>query len=1288
MDVGGTFTDVVLLDAASGRVVVDKTLTTPGALLDGVRTGVQSLLSTAGVDPGEVTAPIVHATTIVTNSLIENKTGRAGLVTTAGFADTLLIRDEHRYDMYDLQIEFAPPPIGPELTFEIAERTSADGRVLNSPSRKEVAEVAVRMADAGVESVAVCLLNSYVNPANERVVAEMLEGDLGVPVCCSAEVSPQIREYPRMVTAACNAATMPVIGPYLDELQQWLASAGFAGGVLMMLSNGGVVSAAEAARNPIRLVESGPAAGALAGTWLARRFGESRLLCFDMGGTTAKACLIDSGEPTLTNTFEVARVYRFKKGSGMPVSVPSVDLVEIGAGGGSVARLDQFGLLKVGPESAGADPGPASYSLGGTDAAVTDADVVLGLLDPDAFLGGDMPLDASLAQSAVAAVASGLGLPVADTAAGIHEVVNQNMADAARMHGVEQGIDLRGVPLLAFGGAGPVHACGVAELLEADRVIFPVNAGVLSAFGTLVSPVRIDLARSMPRRLGEVDASERDGLLDELRLEGRRVLSSAGVPGGDVRFRYGIDARYEGQGNEVTVWVGEGESWPAGDEQVREAFEVEYRNIYGLTIPDVAVEVVTWRMSAYAPPPRLAEPGEPGHAHGDGRDLLDGDGGGPGAPTPGATRLVTFESGSPLVEVPVFRRDRLTSGDTISGPAIVEERETTNVIRPGWNMTVAPDASLVATRAAAGGARVRAGAARRAQRDASATNGEGRVSFDPVELEILWQSLISTVNEQARALQRAAFSPIVREAGDLANAVFDRRGRMVAQAVTGTPGHINSLAMGAANMLEEFPVDSLAPGDVLITNDPYKTAGQLLDVTVLVPAWRVPASGGAPRLIALFGSTIHHTDVGGYGIGAGGRDCFEEGLWIPICKLMNGAARSPGSGSGLGSGNHSGGGPVSSIGERNGDVWRFILSNVRQPDHMAGDLHAQMASGEVGAQRLAALCDAHGLDDIEDLADEIIERSEAATRANIAELSPGRYQGDAVLDLVDGSKVDIVCALDVDPAQGEITVDYQGSSPASPWGINVVRNYTHAYTTFTVRSVLNPDIPNNHGSLAPIKLIAPEGSIVCAVPPQPGTARHVVGMFLPNALLKALAQVKPAESMAEGAGAVWTMQVNGHHDDGRPFITAMFTYAGGVGARAAKPGLNACSYPTGVSAVPIEVVEASAPVRFRRKALRPGSGGAGAQSGGLGQTIEFEVDTTRGWQLNAVTSRLTDPPQGLLGGEPGAAGRFLVNGEPVTSQARLSLQPNDVVLLELPGGGGYGPPNGADKPAQVSEPAR
>ena len=682
VDIGGTFTDVVLIDAATGRVIVDKTLTTPSAPLDGVRAGVRQLLVKAGVHPAEITAPIVHATTLITNALIEGKIGRAGVVTTLGFGDTMLIRDEHRYDMYDLQIEFPSPPVPRERVVEIAERVNPAGDVIETPTAADLDAIATALQQADVEAVGVCLINAYANPANERMIAEHLRRELGVPVCISAEISPQIREYPRMITTACNAATMPVIGPYLDELQKWLAAEGFGGSVLMMLSNGGVVSADDAARAPIRLVESGPAAGALAGSWFARRLGEERLLCFDMGGTTAKSCLIVGGEPEITNTFEVARIYRFKKGSGFPVSVPSVDLVEIGAGGGSLARIDELGLLKVGPESSGADPGPACYGRGGTRAAVTDADLALGMLDAGYFLGGDMELDLAANAAALQTIANGLGLPASDTAAGIHELVNQNMAAAARMHAVEQGEDLRGVTILAFGGAGPIHACGVAELLDSPRVIFPVNASVLSAFGTLVSPVRIDLARSMVRSLSEISHDERDHLLDDLREEGRRVLAAAGVPGDRIRFRYGLDARYLGQGNELTIWVGDGLQWPVTDDEIVDRFESDYRRIYGLTIPDVAVEAVTWRLSAYANADTVEPVATLRLDHG----------------KPHTFRAVRFDRMAADIDTPVFRRTDLGRGQRLTGPAIVEERETTTVIRPNWVVEVADDGSMIAER--------------------------------------------------------------------------------------------------------------------------------------------------------------------------------------------------------------------------------------------------------------------------------------------------------------------------------------------------------------------------------------------------------------------------------------------------------------------------------------------------------------------------------------------------------------------------------------------------------------
>jgi len=682
VDIGGTFTDVVLLEGTSGRVVADKTLSTPSQPLEGVKRGVIGAMAHAGITPPEVRAPVVHATTLVTNALIEGKTARAALVTNAGFADVLLIRNEHRYDMYDLQIEFPAPPIPRALTFEVHERTTAEGIVLTPPDPDEVRALARSLDGLGIEAVAVSLLHSYANPSSERLVASILAEHSDVPVCTSSEVAPQIREYPRTVTTACNAATMPVIGPYLSEFSSWLQQQGFGGGLLIMLSNGGVVSAEVAARNPIRMVESGPAAGALAGAWYAKRLGLERLLCFDMGGTTAKSCLIERWEPELSTDFEVARVYRFKKGSGFPVTIPSIDLVEIGAGGGSIARVDDLRLLKVGPESAGAEPGPACYGRGGTLPTVTDADVLLGNLDPAFFLGGDMALDAEASLRAVTKLAGDLGAAPMDTAGGVQEVVNQNMAAAARMHAIERGADLRGTPLIAFGGAGPVHACGVAELLDAPSVVFPANASVLSAFGTLVTPVRIDLARSLVRRLDAVSAGEREALLDEMRGEARAVLSSAGVPPEKVSFRYAIDARYHGQGNEITIVVGEGDTWPVADQDVRMHFAERYEAVYGMTIPGVPVEIVTWRVSAYAPAPDVALAGTAGV----------------GAAAPKGSRKVRFQRGREPVDTPVFDRLALAVGTVVDGPALLEERETTSVLPPGWTAVVDGDGSVVARR--------------------------------------------------------------------------------------------------------------------------------------------------------------------------------------------------------------------------------------------------------------------------------------------------------------------------------------------------------------------------------------------------------------------------------------------------------------------------------------------------------------------------------------------------------------------------------------------------------------
>ena len=513
--------------------------------------------------------------------------------------------------------------------------------------------------------------------------------------------------------------------------------------------------------------------------------------------------------------------------------------------------------------------------------------------------------------------------------------------------------------------------------------------------------------------------------------------------------------------------------------------------------------------------------------------------------------------------------------------------------------------------------------------------------MDGIELEILWSNLVSAASEQARALQRIAFSPVVREAGALACALLDREGRMIAQAVTGTPGHINTLAAAGAHFVEKFPTDSLTEGDILITNDPWLSAGHFFDITIITPVFR------KGRVIAYFGSTIHHTDIGGYGVGAGARDVHEEGLWIPRAKLYE-------------------------AGKPNEVLFDIIRHNVRTKDEVMGDIAAQVSSGRVGAERLQLLCDRHDLDDIDELSAEIIKRSEAATRESIRKLKGGTYHGESRFDIPGGAEILLKCAMTIDADAGAVHIDFAGSSGASPHGVNVVLNYTHAYATFALRSTLDPDLPNNYGSLTPITVSAPEGCIVNAKYPSPVAARHVVGMYVPMPILKALRQVAPDDVLAEGAGAVWTFQVQGKNDAGEPFTSAMFNYSGGMGARRTKPGLGATCYPTGVAAVPIEVLEAAMPIQFTQKELIDGSGGKGKARGGDGQVIAFHLRTQDEWLLNAVPSRLKIGAEGFDGAEDGEAGHFLINGKDAAQANKMVMKPGDRVILKTPGGGGYG----------------
>ena len=680
IDIGGTFTDAVLL-ADDGRSFVDKTLSTHSDLLDGLFRAVELVLGHADVSPADVNDVVVHATTVVTNALIERKGPPVALILTEGFSDILYIRDEHRYDMYDPQIEFAEPLIPRERTFTVDERVYADGTVEKPADDNEIAKIVEACRSAGAVSVAVCLLNAYRNGDNEekiRRVFSELAPDMDISL--SSEIAPQMREYLRASTVAINAYTMPITRPYLTAFIDALEARGFSQQPLIMLSNGGVIGAERAGRSPVRMIESGPAAGALVACYFSRQFGIPDLISFDMGGTTAKACMIQNHEPLVTGTFEVDRRYRFKPGSGMPITVPSIDMIEIGAGGGSIAWVDALGLLNTGPESAGSDPGPVCYGRGGTDPCVTDADVVLGIIDPDRFLGGDMKLDAQGAADALDALGSKLGLSREKAAWGVFEVVCEQMAAATRTHATDRAIDYRGLPILAFGGAGPVHACMVAELVDSPQVIFPPLASVLSAFGTLVTPAQIDLVRSNVVLLDAIDWASVTGTIDDMVADGTQALTEAGLSSDDVGFRFGVDVRYLGQQSELRIDLQFDPRANNDPAQIRALFEDEYVAQYGLKLDDMAIEIVNWRLAAVGPTPERGASAT---------GLSD-------AVQPPSTRTV-YLRGEP-VDMPVYHRTGLEPGKIIEGPVIVEERETTIFVLPGWTLESHDNGSLFANR--------------------------------------------------------------------------------------------------------------------------------------------------------------------------------------------------------------------------------------------------------------------------------------------------------------------------------------------------------------------------------------------------------------------------------------------------------------------------------------------------------------------------------------------------------------------------------------------------------------
>jgi N-methylhydantoinase A len=673
IDVGGTFTDVVLIDDSDGTVYFGKVLSTSRDPSIGSLEGARQLLTAHSVSPERVNE-VVHATTVATNAVLERKGARTGLITTRGFRDTLEIRRESRYDIYDLDLTLPEPLVDRAHRAEVVERIDGQGQLLQALDEQSALEALGRLAEAGIESVAICLLHSYVNPIHEaRLAALAREHFPLLEVSVSSEVSPEVREFERTSTAVVDAYVKPLVRRYIERLEDGLRRVGVERPLSLMLSHGGIGSAREVStRFPVRMIESGPAAGAIAAAFFSAHALQGQdTIAFDMGGTTAKMSLVRGGVPSVTHEYEVAHVQRFKPGSGLPLQISAVELLEIGAGGGSIAHLNKLGLLTVGPESAGSEPGPVSYGRGGLEPTVTDADLVLGYLDPMHFLGGDMPLDISAARAAMSdRLGRALDMTAEEVAFGIHDIVNERMAAAIRAHSAEQGVDLRRFAMVAFGGAGPVHAYAVARKLGISRILCPYGAGVASAIGCLVAQPAMDLVIAYAMRLDDADWPKIHGHFEAMRVSGETMLSSLLEPGSFTTLLAQFELRCAGQGYSVVVPVPEGLSIEHALGQVlKVAFRDAYQERYGHLPPDVPLEIVNLR-ARITNVRRATLRGD----RGSGNLRQDGE------IRPKGMRSVFFAEAGCYVDTPVFDRLGLVTDRPVCGPAIVEDRETTIVV--------------------------------------------------------------------------------------------------------------------------------------------------------------------------------------------------------------------------------------------------------------------------------------------------------------------------------------------------------------------------------------------------------------------------------------------------------------------------------------------------------------------------------------------------------------------------------------------------------------------------------
>lgn len=1225
-DVGGTFTDFVLLDEGTSNLYVHKALTTSEDPAAGSLVGLDEVVSKAGLSFSQIDE-IVHGTTIVTNAVIERTGARTALITTRGFRDIMEMGTEQRYDIHDVFLKFPDPLVPRRLRYEVSERIASDGSVIQAINLDDVRSSILAAVASGATSLAVCLIHSYKNDTHERAISRIVLDEFpNLHLSLSSAVCAEIREYDRSTTTVANAYVMPLISPYIKRLENDLRQRGFNGRLLLMQSSGELASTEMACRFPIRLLESGPAGGAIAASYFGRLAGYESVIAFDMGGTTAKVCLIQNGRADVAPMMEAAREHRFKRGSGLPIRSPVIDMIEIGAGGGSVAGFDELGLLKVGPRSAGSSPGPACYGLGGIEATVTDANLALGYLSGESFLGGRMRLLTSAALAALLPIAQKLGCDEIGAASGIFAVVCENMASAARAHIIEKGRDPRDFAMVAFGGAGPAHALQVSRALGIATVIVPPASGAASALGFLGGRLGHEAVRSSPSLMSQVNWDEVTRILADLEADGRHLLVEAGVTEETIEIERSVELRLSGQIHNLQVSVPLGVLDAMAVESLSTRFALQYRKLYARDPMGGELQVISWRVRARA---IVADLSAISLAR-----LPDSEN-----PEKGKRNVWNAEQ-KRFIHTPVYARYSLRTGMEISGPAVIEEDESTTVIQLGDHMVIGAEGEMVITLSSI--------ARKVGVQEVDMAEAIATIEADPVGLEIMWSRLITISEECWLTVIRTAFSLIIGEMQDFACEILDADGESLAHSPRAMPV-FNLTLMGAVkSLLKAFPPDTLIEGDILVTNDPWLCAGHLFDIAIVTPVFY------KGRIVAITGSIGHVSDIGGTKDRNRAREIFDEGFQIPPMKLYR-------------------------AGVPNVDLFTLLGKNVRNSEQVFGDIAALVSANAVGAERIVTFLDEYGLNDLRALAAVIQKRAEHAMREAIRALPNGIYKSECWPQSV-GLRQRFPVKITVE--DDNIQVDYEGSPPELlQGGLNCTFSFTEAKTFFALKCLLTPHIRASAGCYKALTVKAPYGSMLnCSETASVGI-RHLTGSYLVGNIFNAFANAMP-KGVQAFSGLPAIIHFYGKNGTSNTYSDHIYI-GGGQGGSDRSDGKSGMLWPTSASNGSVEVLETRAPILVVEKAFIQNSGGPGRHRGGLGQQMQVRRLREDGDRtlVNSYPEGIGFTGHALFGGRAGGGAHSLLRGldgvlkkDYGEGAVETLSKADDIIEIRVGGGSGYGDP--------------